>query len=102
MLFRNFFGKKRKRNTEVIKLSPDQADMILKNIIGQLDFKETDSQKKQHSCYCIVMRKYILKKAVILCLILFLLFNLMTGTVTPSSIICPLKNAAFKILRECR
>lgn len=86
MLFRNFFREKRKRNTEVTRLSPDQADMILKNIIGQLDFEETDSKKKRHSCYYIVMRKYLFKKACVLCLIFFLLVSLMPGTVVPSSI----------------
>lgn len=88
MLFRNFFRKRKqeKSNTEVARLSPDQSDMILKNIIGQLDFDETDCRKKRHSCYYIVMRKYILKRACALCLIVFLVFSLMPGTVVPSSI----------------
>lgn len=86
MLFRNSHKKKQKKNTEVNRLSPDQADILLNNIIGQLEFEETADNKKQHSCYYIVMRKYILKNACVLCVIFLLLFNLMPGTVVPSSI----------------
>lgn len=67
-------------------LSPEQANMLLNNIIGQLEFDESYSKKRKHSCHYIVMRKYILKNACVLCVLFFLMLTLMPGTVVPSSI----------------
>lgn len=86
MLFRNSYKKKLKKNAEVNRLSPDQADILLNNILEQLEFDETHSNKKKHSCHYIVMRKYILKNACFLFVLFFMLINLMPGTVIPSSI----------------
>lgn len=68
-------------------LTPEEADALFKNIMDNLDFKEDPKPvSHRHSYYYRIMRKYILKNALILCCVFLLFFFFLPGTVIPASI----------------
>lgn len=70
------------------RLSPEQADKILENIMDNLDFDTAESlhETSGKSYRHLLIRKYILKNGLILGGIFLLLFLFMPGTLVPAPI----------------
>lgn len=67
-------------------LSPEQAEKLLNNIMQDLDINEEPIPSKSHPYYFRVLRKYIIKNALVLGCVFLLLFLAMPGTVIPASV----------------
>lgn len=79
-LYKNHLG------TSSPHLSPEQAEKLLNNIMQDLNVNEDPVSLKKHPYYFRVLRKYIIKNALVLGCVFLLLFFAMPGTVIPASV----------------
>lgn len=87
---KHFDKEKENRDTDLFTpsphLSPEQAEKLLNNIKQDLQMSEDPASTRKRPYYHRILRKYIIKNAVVLACVFLLLFLIMPGTVVPASV----------------